>query len=181
MNAYKKIDGYVSPVAQDVLAFALQDSSEWVSHYSFKAKKIPEELLRKDPLLMELYAFHPYIAGVLKLDPFTCYQWHTDTSRSVGVNLLLNPEAKSHCLFSSNRIEYSIVCNFQELKYEANSYYVLNSEVSHTVLNFDSPRYVMSLEFFDAKGVLTYDKFLTTLNTVILPSINNESNNVCTS
>ena len=174
-TSYKKIESYTSPIAEEVLNFALTDSSAWVPHYSFQAKKIPDAILNSDPFLRELYAFQPYVAGVLKLEPFTCYQWHTDTSRSVGVNMLLNPEAKSHCLFSTNRIEYSIVCNFDELVYERNKYYVLNSEVPHTVLNFDSPRYLMSLEFFDAKGVLTYDKFLTALSTVIVPSLQGRS------
>ena len=45
---------------------------------------------------------HPLKAGVLRMEENSYYDWHVDTNRGVGLNLLLKNWDTSHCLFDGN-------------------------------------------------------------------------------
>jgi hypothetical protein len=70
-----------------------------IPHYNFNVKPIPPDIIHKDNFFKWLHARYDFIVGVLKLDPYTCYNWHTDTRRGVGVNMLLTPNTRSYCAF----------------------------------------------------------------------------------
>jgi hypothetical protein len=99
-----------------------------------------------------------FVAGILKLDPYICYDWHTDTRRGVGINMLLTPEARSICAFAPNK--EGAVFKIEELKYKPSTYYLFNTQVPHTVYNFETTRYLLSIEFAKDKEQLTYEKLL---------------------
>ena len=84
-----------------------------------------------------------YRAGILRMDPYTCYNWHTDDDRKVSINLLLE-HGKSHTVFGAvDSPNFKV----EELEYQAHTYYLLDVTKPHMVLNLDKPRYMFSVEF----------------------------------
>lgn len=142
-----------SVIADEALAFGRQNDV-WHLYYNFDAARLPVEIAIKEPLLMWLlhnnFDFH---VGVLKLPSNTCYRWHVDTDRLVGINMLLADNG-SKCLFAENTegVSFPIV----ELAYKPNKYYVFNTKQQHTIFNFAETRYLLSVEFLGKDRGLTY-------------------------
>lgn len=82
---------------------------------------------------------------MLKTDPHQAYMWHRDENRGLSVNLLLTPGRCSHCLFDTPTNEYNLY--FTELDYAPRTFYLFNTQIPHTVINFGEPRYLFSVEF----------------------------------
>ena len=154
MNYYEILTK--STIAKELLEFAKNPQS-WENYYNFKVVHAPVEILAKDPFLTELFRSHQFKAGVIQLNPYVCYDWHIDSRRGVGVNMLLNPEIKSNCLFAKNE---GVQFEFEELLYKRDTYYLFNTQVRHTVINFDKPRYLFTIEFLDDKNHLSFDDLL---------------------
>jgi hypothetical protein len=146
-----------SNITQRLLDTA-HNSSQWIDYYNFKAKLVPPEMLFEDEFFKWLVKRYDFIAGILKLDPYTCYDWHTDTRRGVGINMLLTPEARSICAFTHNKED--AVFKIEELKYKPSTYYLFNTQVPHTVYNFETTRYLLSIEFAKDKNELTFDDLI---------------------
>jgi hypothetical protein len=145
-----------SSIAKELLHYAMNEG-EWHEYYNFHAMQVPDELAFKDVTLRSLNHNHKLRVGILRLDPYVCYDWHVDTSRGVCVNMLLN-DVESKCLFSIEQGE--ITRTFKELKYKPETYYLFNNQVEHTVINFTQNRYLMSVEFEEGKDVLTFNNLL---------------------
>ena len=146
-----------SSISEDLLAFAQNIPQEhWSVYYNFDAVPVPHELLNADPFIVALAEKRKFHAGVLRMKPNTCYNWHVDTDRKVGINMLLSTDADSHCVFL--RGEPGVVFDVKELKYKPNSYYVFNTQVPHMVLNAAQPRYLFSLEFLEEDRGLTFNE-----------------------
>lgn len=146
-----------STIANEVLDYAFS-SVPWFPHYNFSAKPIPPDIIAKDNFFKWLHARYEFLAGVLKLDPYTCYNWHKDTRRGVGVNMLLTPHIRSVCAFADD--SNKMVFNIDELKYKPITYYVFNTQNNHTVYNFEMTRYLLSIEFLKGKDELTFDQLV---------------------
>ena len=146
-----------SVIAKELLEYALT-TEKWQDYYNFQATQVPDEILTKDPFLLRLRRTHPFMAGIIKLDPHVCYDWHTDTRRGVGVNMLLNFEGVSHCLFAKGE---GVQFVFEELVYTPNRYYLFNTQTRHTVINFGEPRYLFTIEFLEDKDQLFFDALYT--------------------
>ena len=159
MNYYKIPSRSV--IAKELLEFAAT-AQNWQDYYNFKAIQVPIEMLSKDPFLVDLFRKHPFVAGVIQLDPYVCYDWHRDTRRGVGVNMLLTPEIKSNCLFAK---EEGVQFGFEELPYEPDTYYLFNTQTRHTVINFDQPRYLFTLEFAEDVDHLSFENLLEQIKT----------------
>lgn len=145
-----------STIAFKLLEFAM-GSSKWEKYNNFDAVQVPFDLAFSDPVLHMLGMKHTLAVGILRLDPYTTYDWHTDDRRGVSVNMLLN-EVKSNCLFEVTRDKASR--QFVELNYAHKAYYVFNNQVPHMVTNFAQSRYLMSVEFEEDKDALTYEQLL---------------------
>lgn len=145
-----------STIADKLFDFA-STTGKWQPYYNFHAVQVPFDLAYSDPILYMLGMQHRMAVGIIRLDPHTTYDWHTDTRRGVSINMLLN-NAKSNCLFSVNETEATH--GFIELKYRLGSYYVFNNQVPHMVINFNESRYLMSVEFEADKNELTYEQLL---------------------
>jgi hypothetical protein len=156
MKPYHEI-GKKSTIFKDLQDFAFQPS-EWIEHYNFDAKRIPPEIIFQDDFFIWLSHRYSFVAGILKLDPYTCYDWHTDTRRGVGINMLLTPEMRSVCAFTHNKED--AVFKIEELKYKPSTYYLFNTQIPHTVYNFEATRYLMSVEFAKNKDELTYQELV---------------------
>lgn len=145
------------PVAASIAHAALAhafSTDEWNRYYNFEATHLPAHIAAQEPLFVWLanqgFEFH---VGILKMEPNTCYKWHKDTDRLVGINMLLTDNG-SMCLFADST--EPVVFEFDELIYEPNKYYVFNTQVPHTVFNFSGERYLLSVEFLGKDRGLTY-------------------------
>ena len=147
-----------SNIAKDLSDFSFSQTGKWFNYFNFQVKQIPQDLLNKDPFFVWLTERYKYIAGVLKLEPYVCYDWHKDTRRGVGINMLITPNINSYCLFANNRD--TVVFKIDELQYKPNTYYLFNTQVDHTVYNFESTRFLLSIEFQLDKDNLTFDQLL---------------------
>lgn len=135
-----------SQIATELLTVA-QGKDPWMDYYNFKAKLVPPEIVARDMFLLELAKIHPLVMGVLKMEPNTVYNWHTDSTRGCTINMLLSFDDISHCLFTERPED--VQSQTQELHYEPYTYYLFNTQSSHMVINGYSVRYLASLEFAD--------------------------------
>ena len=136
----------------------LAPDTAWVPYYNFSALPIPHSCIYQDPFFKKLSEKHQFHAGVLRLPPNTCYNWHVDTDRGVSINMLLEDDGQSRCLFLDGKGGTSF--NFVELKYEPDTYYAFNTKIPHTVLNFSTTRYMFSVEFLGASRGLSFLELL---------------------
>lgn len=142
-----------SQIAADALDFAL-NNEQWHRYYNFDAAMLPLELAAEEPLILWLaQQGFEFQVGVLRIPANTCYRWHKDTDRLVGINMLLTDNG-SKCLFTDDT--GSVTFPIVELVYQPNKYYVFNTQANHTVLNFSSDRYVLSVEFLGKDRGMTY-------------------------
>jgi hypothetical protein len=155
-------------ISEKLLQLA-DNSDPWFDYYNFKVKPVPPDTLSDISLIKWLSLRYAFIAGILRLEPYVCYEWHTDTRRGVAINMLLNADGLSHCVFSKDR--GMATCTFQELKYEPDTFYVFNTQVQHTVFNFESPRYLLSIEFAKDKYELDYDRVLNDIKQNYVPTV----------
>ena len=153
MTPYYEI-GRKSTIKDQVFDFAISPS-EWQPYYNFDAKQLPHELIYQDEFFRWLSQRYNFVAGVLKLDPYTCYNWHTDTRRGVGINMLLTPNTRSFCAFGLDANQ--LVFKIEELKYKPNTYYLFNTQMPHTVYNFETTRYLLSVEFAKDRDELSFE------------------------
>ena len=151
--------GKKSEIALPLMEFALRPT-EWTPYYNFNAKRVPPEIIFEDDFFKWLVKRYHFVAGILKLDPYTCYDWHTDTRRGVGINMLLTTNQRSFCVFTENKNNEDVVFKIDELAYKPITYYLFNTQMPHTVYNFETTRYLLSIEFAKNKEQLTYDDLL---------------------
>ena len=151
-----------STITQSLLDVA-HNSTEWIDYFNFKAKLVPPEVLFEDEFFKWLVKRYDFIAGILKLDPYVCYDWHTDTRRGVGINMLLTPHSRSFCAFKFD-IDQPVF-KIEELKYKPSTYYLFNTQVEHTVYNFETTRYLMSIEFAKDKDQLSFNDLVKDIQT----------------
>lgn len=144
-----------SAIANELLRYAV-GSHNWVKYYNFMAVPVPHEILGAEPFLVHLAGKRVFHAGILRMEPNSCYNWHVDTDRKVGLNMLLSDDGCSRCLFLDG--EPGVVFKTHELKYKADTYYVFNTQTPHMVLNTAEPRYMFSLEFLEQDRGLTFDE-----------------------
>jgi len=154
MNAYMPAP-VKALIAKDLYAYAT-NSHSWEQYYNFMAVPVPREILRLDSFMVSLAKKRTFHAGVLKMEPNTCYNWHTDTDRKTGLNMLLSDDGNSRCVFLAG--EPGVVFKTQELKYKPDTYYVFNTQIPHAVLNTEKPRYLFSVEFLEKDRGLTFDE-----------------------
>jgi hypothetical protein len=122
---------------------------EYASHrdYSivtFIQKEVPFEIVKQDPVLLYFYDTG-WAIKVIKMVPFTFYDWHRDSGvRGCAVNLLLNT-VRCTTLFRDNNYCLPRQKHIVELSYLPNTYYMFNTAADHCVANFESTRYTISL------------------------------------
>jgi hypothetical protein len=148
-----------SVIREAVIREAMRPDAEWVKYFNFDATRIPNDILAQDPVIADIGSRHPLMGGVVMLPPNTFYNWHTDTRRGVSINMVLNPyDGMSHCVFTPDKDV--VVGQFVELQYKPDTYYVFNTQVNHMVLNFEEPRFLLTIEFGEDKDALSYDDLL---------------------
>ena len=61
---------------------------------------------------------------------------------------------------TNDDIDGDTVFNIEELPYKASTYYLFNTQVQHTIYNFEDTRYLFSVEFSKDKNKLTFCELL---------------------
>jgi hypothetical protein len=132
------------------------ETLEMEQHFGFDMALVPEEIYMNEKVISSLS--HKIKCGVyIKLNPYRNYNWHQDAERNVSINLLLTPNIRYHTLFGKST-ESEDQMEFIEMTYKPNTFYLFNNQISHSVINFDEPRYLFSLQF--EENGLTYENFL---------------------
>lgn len=152
-----------SRIAGELLDFA-RSVDRWEKYYNFDAVVVPPELLTQDPVMSKLLAKYTLVTGVLRMPANTCYRWHTDTDRKVAVNMLLEDDGASRCIFADDISGVSFPIT--ELKYQPNTYYVFDTQELHTITNFTTPRYLFSVEFFGKDRPMGFKKLHSDLQAI---------------
>lgn len=152
---------YKSNIAVAILDYLdTKDDNEWQLYYNFHAIQIPQEIMQKDPVLASLMQSISFRAGVLRMDPYTCYNWHVDTKRLVGINMLLTGFTSSDCLFAPTAKASDVVFPFMHHNYDPNTYYIFNTQLPHTVLNYGGQRLLFSIEFTGDDVGITFNQLV---------------------
>ena len=119
--------------------------------------EVPIDLLDQDPFLAYLRSQVDFTGGILRMAPWTTYSWHTDYQRGCSVNLLLTEPIDSRCLFRhspSRQIHgmFPIV----PVPYNQTHYMCLNTQIEHSVFNWDKERFILTLHFLKELDEFTY-------------------------
>ena len=158
---YKKVQHDAYPLRSQLWDFISEtDPKAWVPYYNFEALPVPMQLI-DDPLLVRLEEKREFQCGMLKIPSHTVYNWHMDTDRNCGLNMLVYDDGQSKCIFAPEGLK--IVMPTVELRYAPNTFYAFNTKVMHTVFNFTTPRYMFSLEFIGKDYGLSYAQLLADL------------------
>lgn len=148
-----------STIAQPLMELAMTPG-DWYEYYNFIARPVSNEALAEaDPFFAWLSSKYNFIAGILRMDPYTCYDWHTDSRRGVGINMSLTPMMRSSSVFAPEKDD-KVVFKIAELQYKPNTYYLFNNQVPHTVYNYEATRFMFSVEFELDRTKLTFDQLL---------------------
>ena len=133
--------------------------SEWEFYEEWiNVRKIPAELICREPFFNWLMAREPFQAGLIKMLPWETYGWHTDSDRGVSINMLLEHES-SLVSFSTN--VYGIMKPIHPHEYELTRYYVFNTQVPHMILNTGTKnRILFTLEFERDVTKLSYEQLI---------------------
>jgi hypothetical protein len=140
-------------LTQGLLSTPIEDL-HYEDYYSFSASRLGHEEWLHHRALASINAQFPIRhAGILKMEPHTGYDWHTDTDRALAINMLLDTRQHGHpseTLFSPDHGQ-AAQFNVSQLVYSPFSLYLFNTQVKHTVINHAEPRYLFSVEFEPAE------------------------------
>lgn len=127
----------------------------WHPYIGWDVNPVPIEIVLQEPILAKINErFTINRAAVLMTEPYQNYEWHTDQYRGVCINMLLSHDHVSHCLFGIRKNQNNVY--FHELKYKPSTFYIFNNQFPHSIINFDKPRYLFSLEFVETADTLLY-------------------------
>lgn len=144
---------YKCPITQTLLDFARSVPDEdWEVQRGFIVTLIPDEIIDLDPYLRAIKDRYKVLQVLVCLPPNTCYPWHTDLNRRTIINMPLNAQDKSCCVFA-NKLENEQYFEIVELKYQPDTYYIFNTQEEHMVLNFNEKRYLFSFTLTGIKDV----------------------------
>lgn len=116
------------------------------------------ELVTREPFFQWLMAREPYQAALVKLNPREMYGWHTDVRRGVAVNMLVE-HSDSVTLFGNS--VHGEMKRIHPHRYEIGRYYVFNTQVPHSVINFgDQRRVLFTVQFERQVGELSFNDLM---------------------
>jgi len=129
----------------------------WFKKLGSELMLVSDELWSKEPLLQIISKRFPIeVCALSKMNPNTIYDWHTDAERGVGINLKLSIESRSSTLFGQTIDDWNI--GFTELDYQPQNFYLFNTSINHSVINFDKDRYLFTVQFSQTDKLVTYNE-----------------------
>jgi hypothetical protein len=128
----------------------VQEPQDWQKHFGFDCVEINTGWIDAEPALAEVDAVYPIARlGLLRISPFTFYDWHVDAYRQACINMQINLNHPSHTLFGYQTDGHNK--DVLELRYQPRTFYLFNNQIEHCVANLGGPRYVFSLYFKEEK------------------------------
>lgn len=132
---------------------------EFEDYFGLLVHRLDSEIYLKEPLLAEVNKTHKISqAGFIKTEPWRNYAWHQDAIRGVGINLLLTPRVNSMVMFGEGLNNDTVEFSIMPFQYEPRQFYLFNTQIMHTIINFDQPRYLFTVDFEEDKESLTYER-----------------------
>ena len=137
-----------------------RETMPYYNYYHFYLSPLPQELIEEEPVLKKIHDQYPIEGmGISKFYPFTNHRWHMDTDRGLSVNMLLEHE-RSHVLFKYKDPERNpglIGCErIHEVNYKPQRFYLFNTQIEHTISNFEGERYTFIMKFVQDKSEINY-------------------------
>ena len=149
------LDSYYEPKLVKIIH---SKKTDWIKYFNFDATLVFPDILTRDPFYNWLFRNHLFKAGILRLPPHTIYNWHKDSNRGVCVNYLINHNSNNdHCFF---RDKQEVAHTITELYYTPGTRFLFNNQEEHMVINLDTTRYLLTVEFIEDKNKLTYRQLL---------------------
>jgi hypothetical protein len=120
---------------------------------------VDQKYWNKEPLLSKInQKFKIKKCGIIYMKPYTCYDWHTDFTRGVCINWLIE-HTNSFTLFGKNKDDLNL--DIIKVPYESNHFFLFNNQISHSVTNFEGNRYLFTSVFEKEKDDLSYEEVYT--------------------
>jgi hypothetical protein len=132
-----------SNIRLPLLQYAKNSSTTWFHKNAFDIAKVPIYLI--DKTLQDFKSKFDASPVIFRMQPWQFYRFHTDASRSCAINFLLEG-TDSHTYYGTET-ENEEILNIRELKYKIDSYYLINTQLKHSVVNRDNVRYMFSMGF----------------------------------
>jgi len=124
----------------------VQQPLEWQKHFGFDCVELTPGWIDAEPALAAVDQVCPIQRlGLLRIPPFTFYDWHVDAYRQSCINMQINLDHPSHTLFGYQVDDHNK--DVIELRYQPRTFYLFNNQIEHCVANLGGPRYVFSLYF----------------------------------
>jgi hypothetical protein len=115
-------------------------------NFGFTHRKVPRELLAADPFMSRMAEEFDGDCTILGMDPSSLYSWHVDTHRRCAFNVPLH-RVPSHTFYGETT-RSPLILTTTELPYDDDSFFLLNSKARHCIVNFDQPRFMVTLGFY---------------------------------
>jgi hypothetical protein len=132
-------------------------NEEWIKYFGFEATTIPSIIWRQEELLRKISKEFPVMnVGIIKIPANYNYNWHKDTNRGCGINMLLEHD-ESYTLFKEGKHKEYDNDFFIKLNYKPNTFYAFNTQKWHCVYNFNKPRYLFTIEFDERENKISYE------------------------
>jgi hypothetical protein len=132
-------------------------TNEWVLFHGIQTTHLSNDVINYDPFLFNIdsvYKIQKMHIGIF--DSNHMYKMHKDSDRILAINMLLTEHNNSHCLFGgSDSFDKTPKTEIVELKYKVDTFYIFNTQVPHSIINFDKPRYLLTIQMIDG---ITYEQ-----------------------
>lgn len=144
---YTKLNHVLSDeFVSSAIAYA-ETIETWEQRFYFDRTTLPDSVIQLDPLVSQIithYKSRPR-ASIFRFTPYTACNWHIDQPRNCAVNMLLTG-FNSLCAFGQQEGSTPIIYrNVAKLDYQRNAMYAFNTEMAHSITNFEETRYLISL------------------------------------
>ncbi len=143
---------------------------EWREYCSWDTINLPLVKIEQEPILKKINDKHTIKSiGIIRTNPYFCYRWHKDLTRGPTINMVISEKLDSKCLFGLDNskdqpltskggmdLGSSNMINFIELNYIPKNFYLFNTQVLHTLINYSMVRYLFTVEFLENNTKLSY-------------------------
>ena len=161
-DCYREINADASDLAAYALTEAKDPERKWYGRYHGMTVSPlnKEKVFSLSPEMAFINSIAPFAefgVGVAKMECHHHYKLHTDWDRGPGINMLLQSQ-NSFCAFVDIDTDQTVHMNYQP-----NKLYIFNTQVPHTIFNFEGERFLLTVEFEEHKQVMPYQGFLKRL------------------
>jgi hypothetical protein len=142
MTCYRKLNLWLdeeNPILQEYKTYEYKhrDASHTDKRNTFLQYHPPVELFNNNKKLSETITRYNLRSNIFTMAPNTTYNWHRDATRYAAFNCLLGDDPDYLTVFASDMDSTkSMYFSSERLVYERNRFYLLNTQVSHLVVNY---------------------------------------------